>query len=199
MSRSTDWREYLPEDLPKVLDAALQEFAENGYHGTSIRDIAARAKLSVPGLYHYHASKQDILVALVSTVMNDLITRCESALATASSPEERFDRLVECLVRFHMFRREAAFVAASEARSLDPEQRREYVASRNRVQALIDEVIADGHRSGVFATPYAKDAGRAITTMAIGVASWYRADGALSADEVVRRQVEFARGVVGRR
>src|SRR5690606_25412480 len=50
------WRNYGPSTLPKPLEAALEAFAERGYDGTSIREIAARAGLSVPGLYHHYPS-----------------------------------------------------------------------------------------------------------------------------------------------
>ncbi len=41
----------------RVLLAALECFVERGYHGTTIRQIANRAGVSVPGLYHHYASK----------------------------------------------------------------------------------------------------------------------------------------------
>jgi len=58
-----DWRAYGPAALPRVLAAALDRFAEHGYHGTSIRDLATVSGLSVPGLYHHYRSKQDMLLA----------------------------------------------------------------------------------------------------------------------------------------
>ncbi len=61
MASAASWRTYEASSLPRVLAAALEAFAEEGYEGTSIRDIGARAGLSVPGLYHHHRSKQEIL------------------------------------------------------------------------------------------------------------------------------------------
>ena len=99
------WREYGAPDLPRVLLAALDAFAEQGYHGTSIRELASRAQLSVPGLYHHYSSKQDILVDLLEAVMREVIDRSEAALAAAAPDSlSRFDALVECVLRFHMFR-----------------------------------------------------------------------------------------------
>lgn len=194
----TDWRAYGADELPVPLAAALSAFIEHGYHGTSVREIAARAGLSVPGLYHHFPSKQAMLQALFSRSMEDLIGRMEAAAAEAGDdPVVRFDAVIESLLRFHMCRRGYAFVGSSELRGLEPEARREVVALRNRVQSLIDEVVLAGVASGDFGTPYPDDAARALATMCVGVSNWYRADGPLSPDELVARNLCLARSLVG--
>jgi len=192
------WREYGAPDLPRVLLAALDAFAEQGYHGTSIRELASRAQLSVPGLYHHYSSKQDILVDLLEAVMREVIDRSEAALAAAAPDSlSRFDALVECVLRFHMFRNQGAFVTSSELRSLTPANRETIVGLRDHQQQLIDLAVEAGTADGTFATPYPKAASRAVTVLCTGVASWYRADGELSPDELVRRHLVLAHGLVG--
>lgn len=44
----------------KILDAALVSFAENGYKGTNLRDLAAGMGLSKSALYKHYACKEDI-------------------------------------------------------------------------------------------------------------------------------------------
>jgi AcrR family transcriptional regulator len=46
-------------------EVALAAFAELGYHGVSIRDIAKRSGMSLSALYYHYASKYDLLVALL--------------------------------------------------------------------------------------------------------------------------------------
>jgi len=48
----------------RLIQAAYQEFVQNGYHGTSMRRIAARAGLAVGGIYNHFAGKEDIFVAV---------------------------------------------------------------------------------------------------------------------------------------
>ena len=200
MTGETSWRQYEPAALPRVLEAALGAFAEQGYHGTSIRDIASRSGLSVPGLYHHYRSKQDILIDLVVSVMDELLRRTRDAQEWADGgPAAQFDALVESLLRFHMFRRAQAFVASSEIRSLAPDNRAAYVALRDEQQRMLEDVIDRGRSGGDFATPYPHDAARAVATLCVGVASWYREDGALSPEEIVERHLVLARGLVGAR
>ena len=49
----------------RILDEALILFAENGYKGTNLRDLAARLGLSKSALYKHYASKEDIWKALL--------------------------------------------------------------------------------------------------------------------------------------
>lgn len=193
-----DWRFYPPSPLPSILEAALDCFVEQGYHGTSIRVIAERAGLSVPGLYHHFASKQALLVAIVSYAMADLWDRSVAALEEAGNDvRHRLDLLVECLVLFHAHRRDLAFIAASEIRSLADQARVDYIAARDRQQRLMDDVVEEGVTSGRFATPLAREASRAVITMCTGVAHWYRQGGPLPPDELARGYCTIARMAVG--
>lgn len=192
------WRHYDDAALSTPLAAALDLFAERGYEGASIREIAARAGLSVPGLYHHYPSKQALLIGLTRVVMADLLARSRRALDEAGpTPREQFDAVVESLLRFHMVRREQAFVASTEMRSMEPDAREEYVALRDEQQRMLDDIVREGVRLGEFRTPYPEDASRAVTTMCVAVASWYRPDGPLSPDELVERYLAIARGAVG--
>ena len=49
----------------KILDAALASFAENGYRGTNLRDLAAGLGLSKSALYRHYESKEDIWNAVI--------------------------------------------------------------------------------------------------------------------------------------
>jgi AcrR family transcriptional regulator len=44
----------------RVLAAALEAFAEQGFAGTSMRDIARKARIRVSSLYHYFPSKESL-------------------------------------------------------------------------------------------------------------------------------------------
>jgi AcrR family transcriptional regulator len=194
----SDWREYEPLEFPRILDAALQAFYEHGYHGTTTRDLARRSGLSVPGVYHYYPSKQDILVDLMTVIIDELLTRSRRALESASpGARPRFDALVESMLRFHMYRRTGAMVSTAELRSLEPGNRERYVAKRDEQQRMLDEVILAGVRDGEFSTSYPKDASRAIASLCVGVASWYRPDGSLPVEALLDRYLTIARSIVG--
>jgi AcrR family transcriptional regulator len=192
------WGDYSDSTVTPILQAALSCFVESGYHGTTIRNVASAAGLSVPGLYHHYDSKQAILVALMSNAMTDLYSRSEAALADAGdSVRERFESLIECLVLFHAHRAQLAFIAASEIRSLDPDGRTRLIAARDRQQRLLDELVDDGIVSGIFIAERPRDASRAIVTMCTGVAQWYHLSGSLSPEDLSREYVDYSMRLLG--
>lgn len=194
----TDWRDPGPDPLPPALRAALEVFARHGYHGASIRTIADAAGLSVPGLYHHFPSKQALLRAVAESTMTEMLELTAAAAEDAGDdPAARFDNIVECLSRFHMARRDHAFVASTEMRSMEPEARARHVAQRDAQQKMIEDAIRAGVDAGEFSCTHPEDAARAIASLCVSIASWYRPDGPLSADDVVARHLEFARGMVG--
>ena len=56
-----------------VLDAALIEFADRGFEGTSTEDIAKRAGISQPYLFRLFGTKKDLYIASVSRCYRDTL------------------------------------------------------------------------------------------------------------------------------
>lgn len=194
--RSGDWRVYEPLRLPPVLRHALEAFAEHGYHGTSVRDIAKRLGQTVPAIYYHYENKQALLVTLLQGSIGEVLERCQLAVLEAGhDPVTRLRFLVRCVTLYIANRREFA-VLGSEMRSLEPENRRRYVARRDELEGLVVGAISDGRQHGLFRTAYPTDAARAVLAMCLRIAEWYRPDGRLTPEEVADRYVEFALGVV---
>ncbi len=63
----------------RILDAALRTFAERGFHGTAVPEVAAAAGVGTGTLYRYFANKE----ALVNEVFRDAKTRLGAALSEA--------------------------------------------------------------------------------------------------------------------
>ena len=176
--------------------AALRCFAVSGFHGTSIRQIAAEAGLSVPGIYHHYPSKSAILVALCEAAMDELLNASRAAIAGGNSTLERFERLVACLVRFHAEYGEIAFVTYSEIRSLPDDARERHLQARRDEQALVTELVEQGVAEGLFAAPSPREAARAVSTLCLGVSQWYRSGGSMSVPELVDVYLEVCKDAV---
>jgi AcrR family transcriptional regulator len=176
--------------------AALRCFTVSGFHGTSIRQIAAEAGLSVPGIYHHYPSKSAILVALCEAAMDELLNASRAAIAGGNSTLERFERLVACLVRFHAEYGEIAFVTYSEIRSLPDDARERHLQARRDEQALVTELVEQGVAEGLFAAPSPREAARAVSTLCLGVSQWYRSGGSMSVPELVDVYLEVCKDAV---
>lgn len=171
------WREYAPLDFDPVLGAALEEFLHFGYHGATVRGIAARCGLSVSGIYHYYASKQQMLVTILDFTMTDLVARARAAQAEGRDPVGRFSLLVECLVLYHTHRRELGFVGASEMRSFETDNRQKIAELRTVQQRMVDDEVEEALRRGRVRADHPHEAARAIVTMCTALPTWWRPDG----------------------
>lgn len=195
----SDWRRYEPLALDPVLGSALQAFLRLGFHGTTMRDVARIAGMSVPNVYHYYPSKQALLVAIMDQTMGEFWQRCDLARSQGGDAAERFRLLVECFALFHTYRQELAFIGASEMRSLEPDERRRIAQIRTDCQHMVDAELLTLDTQARLSVPHREDAGRAVVTMLVGIANWYRADGVRQPEEIAQRYVEFAEALVGLR
>ncbi|KWX57366.1 TetR family transcriptional regulator [Mycobacterium sp. NAZ190054] len=193
---TSDWRRYDPLKLDAPLMAALEAFLEVGYHGSTVRDIARRAELSVPGIYHHYASKQEMLLKILDITMADLMRRCELVLAEADTTVDRFSLMIENLALYHTHRRELGFIGASEMRSLEEPGRSRIVAMRNEIQHMVDTEVERGHEEGLFAVDAPHLAARAVVTMCTGLAQWYSPSGPATAEQIARCYVGYALSLV---
>ena len=176
----------------------MSAFYDHGYHGTSIREIGQRADVSLSALYHYFASKQELLSHIVDGFMLGSIEVVTDAVRDAG--EDPAARL-RAAVRSHVHRNATnialSFITNSEIRSLEDENRARHVAHRDRIQDLFDRAVLDGRRLQVFDARHPKEASRAIVTMCTAVATWYRPTGPLTAEEVAERYGDYALSLVG--
>ncbi|MEV6817001.1 TetR/AcrR family transcriptional regulator [Micromonospora sp. NPDC051296] len=187
-----------PVALTPILTAALEAFYENGYHGATVRDIAARVGVTVPALYYHHENKEALLYALLDTSISRLDTVCRLVDAGGGGPMQRFNDLVECLVRHMAVSGKLAYLDG-ELRSLSPEHRRGYIAKRSAIEGRLLRAVEEGIADGSFDLTYPRDTVRAMLGTIQAVATWYRPDGELSLDDLVKRYLSILSRMAGLR
>jgi AcrR family transcriptional regulator/DNA-binding XRE family transcriptional regulator len=186
------WRIFEPLEPGPVMAAAIQAFVRWGYHGATVRMIARSAGMSVPGVYHHYASKQELLVAVLNLTMSELRWRLIAAREEGHTPRERFALMVEALALFHTHRRDLAFVGASEMRSLEPGDHTHIASRRNEIQYALDEQVSLAIADGSFRTAHPHDAGRAVATMCTSLPQWFSAAGPSSPENIATEYAQFA-------
>jgi len=86
----------------KLLDAALEAFSENGYKGTSTRDIAARAGVHHPLITYHFSNKDRLWRSAVKYVFASFVEALQNAQRqhAGSSPKERFSTMIRIYVHY---------------------------------------------------------------------------------------------------
>lgn len=180
-----------------VLDGAVRQFTKVGYHGASVRDIAAESDVTVASLYYHFKSKQEILQEIMVAILQDVIAETRAALLGAGSePSDQLAALVRCWVLFHIERQSEALIGASEIRSLDEDGMRRIVALRDEQENIFRGVVDRGVAEGAFGTPHPREAARAIINMGRSIVTWYHVGGPVSPDEMADQYVELSLALI---
>ena len=167
MDRST------PASRGTVVDAACQLFADRGYRGTSMKDIAEALGVRAPSLYNHVSSKQEILFAIMDKAMDRALSAQEEALAGVEDVSEQLRRATESLVLdFLRFPAEVT-VCNTEVRSLEAANRLAIVAKRDQYAARVRRIIEQGCRIGRFSTRTPQIAAFAVLEMGNSAKSWF--------------------------
>lgn len=90
-----------------ILHAALDAFADGGYHETSLEAVAERAGISKALIYEHFASKRELHRALLETYGRELLARVTEAIAAAEHGEARLKAGIDGFLRFVEERRDA--------------------------------------------------------------------------------------------
>jgi AcrR family transcriptional regulator len=181
----------------EILSSAVITFAQSGFHGASMRQIASHAGVSLSNVYNYFAAKSDILHGILYRANIEQMAQTLTAVDGAGpGVTDRFTAAIRAFVVYNVEHREAAFVASSELRYLEGEQRTEIVALRDRQQSTFVDLIDEGVRTGAFRTQFPEEATLAILTMCGGIAVWYRPEGPLTGEQVADRYARFALAAV---
>jgi AcrR family transcriptional regulator len=180
-----------------LVEVAVANFAALGYHGTTMRDIARDAGVTVASIYHHFPAKQDLLQEImIDTMRSVLACSREALLDSDSAPAAQLDAIVRTWIEYHTGHQREALIGSSELRSLDESGRRIVVALRDEQEALFRGIIERGCRLDEFRTEFPREAARAVISMGYSIASWYRPGGELSPDEMAVRYCELARAIV---
>ncbi|MER5389179.1 TetR/AcrR family transcriptional regulator [Saccharopolyspora sp. NPDC002686] len=181
-----------------IVDAAVRCFYQHGYDGSSVRDIAQEAGVTPAALYHYYSSKQNLLVDIIARFMASSIDKTEAALRRAGpDPVARLFAAAQAHVLWNASDVASSFIVNSEIRSLEPANREQNIAQRDRLQRLFDACVEEGCAEGVFTAPWPLEASRAVVVMCTFVARWYRESGPLSPEEIAWRYGHMALSLVG--
>lgn len=81
------------ERVGRLLAVAAKVFAEKGYEAANLEEIAARLDMRGPSLYHYFASKEELLLACVSYINSITLKRLKDVAGESGSPLARLKRL----------------------------------------------------------------------------------------------------------
>jgi AcrR family transcriptional regulator len=182
----------------RVLDAAVELFARQGYDATSVAEVIGRAGVAKGGFYHHFASKE----ALLYEVYGDLITRqlaaMDAIVARQLGPAQTLRALIGDLVESTAASAQQAMVFWREQRRLGDERTGEYRRARRRYHDTVARLIRDAQLGGVFAAVASPEM---VTFTIFGVINelplWYRPQGRKRPAQIAAELSDFVLAGLG--
>lgn len=171
--------------IVQIFQVACRLFAQRGFDGVSMRDIAAECGISKATLYHYFPDKDSILRPLAMGTTKSIFVHVSKHDDPTKPALQRLRTfLVETAVFFEKFR--WAWIAGSTAFWSDPKarSRKERIGWRDRYEQLLRDILQAGIESGEIRVQDVAMAGRFVLGSINWMARWYDPDGPLTASQV---------------
>jgi AcrR family transcriptional regulator len=182
----------------RVLAAAIDLFARQGYDATSVAEVIAQAGVAKGGFYHHFASKE----ALLYEVYGDLITRqlqaMEAILALGLDPAATLRALIGDLVESTAASARQAMVFWREQHRLGDERTAEYRRARRRYHDTVIRLVRNAQSAGVFSAVASPET---VTFTIFGVINelplWYRPQGRKRPNQIATELADFVLAGLG--
>lgn len=173
-----------------ILVAATRVFANKGYHGATLQDVAGEVGLSRPTFYHYFKSKQEILeaICLAAADAADAVVSAEIG-KPAGSPAAALRRTLLAYAR-HIAAQESTATMMRNFEEMSVPMQREIAERRRRREAKVLELVGVGIRAGELAAAEPKIAVLAAFEAINTMHNWYDRTGRLARDKVAEVLVD---------
>lgn len=181
----------LPQRRDQVLATAERLFAERGFHGTSVRDIADVLNIRGGSLYAHIDSKDDLLWEIVAAAADRFFAAIQPIVESDLITVEKLKRVIAAHVQVITSNLSSAAVYTSEWRSLSDNRKVEFTRRRDEYEQMIRQLVHDCIVEGVFGAVDEKFATLLILSSLNWIYLWYKPDGPMTPDEIARRITDY--------
>lgn len=183
-----------------ILVAGLKLFAERGYAGASIRELADAVGIQPASLYAHYPSKEHVLAELCRIGHEEQLRSIREALATCGDdPRQQVVAYVRGHIAMHTSFPMLAVVANGELHALSPKLGTQSADLRQQSVHTLQDIVQRGVDQGVFDIPDVWLAVAGIGGMGLRVAYWYVPDHDLGAERIAEVYGEYALRILGAR
>lgn len=181
------------EETEKAIrQAAVRVIAKHGFQAASLREIAKEVGIRAPSLYNYIKSKEKLLYDLLKTPLQAMIAEYGALTEGITDPAARLQIFTQVHLSFHLKSRLEVFIGNMELRSLTGPHYRTITGLREEYAQLLQKIIEDGVKEGVFTAPQPRVVTLVMLGMLSGVCNWYKPDGPMSSQDMVQLHLDLA-------
>ena len=176
----------------RLLQAAVEAFAEKGFTATTTRDIALRAGMSPAAVHVHHDTKESLLFTVSVEGHQAALAVIRSAVALKSDHVERLRQMVREFSTWHAVNSRVGRIVQYEFDALTPEHRAEIADYRRQIERVMRDVLSAGVDDGAFDVVDVPGTARAILSLSIDLVRWFSPRGAHSTDDIAQLHADLA-------
>jgi AcrR family transcriptional regulator len=176
----------------QLLEAATRLFKEQGYHNTSMQDLADALGVQKGSLYYYIESKEELLRTLLERATSFLGARIDEIYAQDLSPVEKLRQALENHAEAMMDNLDLVAVYLNEYRNLPPERLQESLAVRKHYERVLMQILEDGIARGDFRPVNVKMTVYGLLGMLNWTHQWFSPEGEYSSKEIAALLADLA-------
>lgn len=151
-----------------IVEQAARLFARRGFNGSSVAELATACSISKSLLYHYYPSKEDILYAVMSSHVDQLVVDVDHVLAQPGSPRSQLDALIHAFMEHYVGAADKQKVLLNDLDNL-PVPQREAIVARQRIVIDATQSLIVAIEPGLGADPALA---RVKTMLLFGMINW---------------------------
>ncbi|WP_040777974.1 TetR/AcrR family transcriptional regulator [Nocardia pneumoniae] len=167
----------------RIMRAAIDLFAEKGFHGTGVAEIGERADVQRGALYYHIGSKEELLWQILRDYIQRMLVDAEQIAAGPEDPITKLRELIHSHVQLIIRHQREVAIQLRDVTALTGDRAAELQDLRDRVQRCWQRVIDAGHAEGLLRTD-----DHVVTNSVLGmlnmVTFWYRPHGDRSPGEI---------------
>jgi AcrR family transcriptional regulator len=167
----------------EILRSAAAAFAQNGFSGATMEEIAEKVRMAKGNLYYYFPSKQDLLFFCQEQSLGRLIEQANIALKSRAPADEQLRAMIITHVKT-ILEEIYGSTAHTDFRSLPAAQLKTVIKRRDQYEKAYRTVIERGIKEGVFRKCNVKTTVWAILGALNWTAQWFLPTGKISVDEL---------------
>lgn len=168
----------------EIVDAAISLFSQNGYHATSMQDVAQALAIQKPSLYYHFESKEAILLAILENGMERLTEQLEEIVASDQDCVSKLRAAIQAQADAIAGNPPRAAVFLREDRGLGDDYLAQYLAKSDRIQYFFRAIVREGIDAGVFRNSDVTITAHALLGAVNWMTRWYRPTGRLAAPQI---------------
>jgi AcrR family transcriptional regulator len=133
----------------RILKVATRLFADKGFERTSVRRIAEKAHLSVPGMFHYFPCKEVILNEIMISFIDEAYKRLMDIYTSDRDPVEKLDAVCKFYVEHYAGHKDQLTILIAEGKSLSRVHQKAFIDKKRVYVEALKQLFNDLSDAGL--------------------------------------------------